>query len=312
MRRLPLGIIVATVVATVVAAGLASAGGSAAVAVAGPCGTAVGAAPAKWDHVVLVIFENKSQDQVFNSGAAPYLTNLSQQCGRGTNMNTPDPLTSLGNYVALTSGFTGHPVHITANRGPKAWPQDTVSIFEQTLGNWKELSEAAPSNCFTGSTAFNFTVNHTPAPYYTRLAAQCATNDIPMPATPDLSAAFTLLSPNKSHIMHEDDAPGTTTQTQRMKAGDAWAAGYLPKVFASPQYQAGKTVVIVTWDEGTAKLTDVPFIVASPYTPVGYTTNVRMDHFSTLKGMEQMLGLGLLGHAADAGTLSIRDFYGLK
>jgi hypothetical protein len=49
--------------------------------------------------------------------------------------------------------------------------------------------------------------------------------------------------PNKSHIMHEDDAPGTTTQTQRMQAGDAWAASYLPKVFASPQYQAGRTVV---------------------------------------------------------------------
>ena len=37
-----------------------------------------------------------------------------------------------------------------------------------------------------------------------------------------------------------------------------------------------------------------------------------MDHYATLKGMEQMLGLGLLGHAADAGTPSIRDFYGLK
>lgn len=308
MRRVPLGI----VVAAAVAAGLASTGGSVAAAAGGPCGTATGAAPATWDHVVLLIFENKNQDQLFNSGAAPYLTQLSQQCGRGTNMNTPDQLTSLGNYIALTSGYTGHPVHITTDRGPKTWPQDSVSIFEQTLGNWRELSESAPTNCPIGSTAFNFAVHHTPAPYYTRIAAQCQTNDIPMPATPDLSAAFTLLSPNKSHIMHEDDAPGSTTLVQRIQAGDTWAAGYLPQVFASPQYQAGRTVVIVTFDEGSSKRTDVPFIVVSPYTPVGYTTNVRMDHYATLKGMEQMLGLGLVGHAADAGTLSIRDFYGLK
>ena len=133
-----------------------------------------------------------------------------------------------------------------------------------------------------------------------------------MQATHDPSAAFTLLTPNKSHSRHEDGAPGRTTPFQRMQAGDAWAAGYLPQVFASPQYQAGKTVVIVTFDEGSAKRTDVPFIVASPNTPVGYTTNVRMDHYSTLKGMEQMLGLGLVGHAADAGTISIRDFFGLS
>jgi hypothetical protein len=38
----------------------------------------------------------------------------------------------------------------------------------------------------------------------------------------------------------------------------------------------------------------------------------RMGHCATLKAMAQLLGLGLLGHAADAGTPSIRDFYGLK
>jgi hypothetical protein len=287
-------------------------GGGDALAEAGPCGTATTAAPATFDHVVLLIFENKSQDQILSGNAAPYLKGLSQQCGRGTDMNTPDPLTSLANYIALTSGYTGHPKHITANRGPATWPQDSVSIFEQLGSNWRELAENAPSNCYTGSTAFNFTVNHTPAPYYSRIQAQCRNNDVPMDATPDLSAAFTLLSPNKSHIMHEDDEPGTASRTQRITAGDNWAADYLPKVFASPQYQSGRTVVIITWDEATSRRNDVPFIVASPYTPVGYVTNVHMTHYSTLKGMEQMLGLPLLGHAGDAGVPSIRDYYGLS
>jgi phosphatidylinositol-3-phosphatase len=283
-----------------------------AAAATGPCGTATSAPPVHFDHVVLLIFENKNQDQILSGTAAPYLKGLSQQCGRGTDMNTPDPLTSLGNYIALTSGYYGHPKHITANRGPSTWPQDSVSIFEQLGGDWTELAENAGGNCYTSNSAFNFTVDHTPAPYYTRIKSQCQTHDIPMGATPDLSAAFTLLSPNKSHIMHEDDAPGTTTQAQRIKAGDDWAAGYLPKVFASSQYQAGRTAVIITWDEATAKRNDVPFIVATPYTQPGYTTAAHMTHFSTLKGIEEMLGLPLLGHAGDSGVASIRDYFGLS
>jgi len=315
VRRGLVGLASAAVLAAALTSGaLAPAAGATApaAAAAGVCGTATTPPPTHFDHVVLLIFENKDQDQILSGTAAPYLKALSEQCGRGTDMNTPDPLTSLANYIALTSGYTGHPKHITANRGPTAWPQDSVSIFEQLGSDWTELAENAKGNCYTSNAAFNFTVDHTPAPYYTRIKAACLAHDIPMGPTPDLSAAFTLLSPNKSHIMHEDDAPGTTTHAQRIKAGDDWAAGYLPKVFASPEYQAGRTAVIITWDEGTAKRNDVPFIVASPYTPPGYTTNVFMTHYSTLKGMEQMLGLPLLGHAGDAGVASIRDYFGLS
>jgi len=113
--------------------------------------------------------------------------------------------------------------------------------------------------------------------------------------------------------MHEDDAPGVTTQTQRIIAGDTWLAGYLPMVFASPQYQQGRTAVIITWDEGNGSRNVVPFIVASPYTPAGYTTTAYLDHYSTLKGIEEMLGLSpLLGHAADPTTDSIRNYFGLR
>jgi len=276
------------------------------------CGTATTAAPARFDHVVLLIFENKYQDQIFTGSDAPYLQSLAAACGRGTNMHTVDPLTSLSNYIALTSGYTGFPTHITKNASPKAWPQSSVSIFEQLGTDWRELAESSPSNCFAKQ-AYDFTVNHTPAPYYTRIAGTtCKTNDVPMPATPDVSAKLTLLTPNKAHIMHEDDARGTTTQAERVRAGDTWASGYLPKVFATPEYQAGKTVVIVTWDEGNAKRSDIPFIVASAYTPVGYTSNALLDHYSTLKGMEEMLGLPLLGHAADPGTVSLRGYFGLS
>jgi hypothetical protein len=133
-----------------------------------------------------------------------------------------------------------------------------------------------------------------------------------MPATPDLSAPFTLLTPNKTDIMHNDGTASAKTQPQRLANGDLWASGYLPKVLASPEYQAGRTVLLITWDEGSNKSENVPFLVVSPYTTPGYTTAVTMNHYSTLKGMEQMLGLTTyLGHAGDPGTVSVADYFGL-
>ena len=277
----------------------------------GPCGWATGAPPAQFDHVVLLVFENKWRDQIYKGTNAPYLQSLAAECGRAMDMNTVDAATSLPNYIALTSGYTGHPKHITSNRNPKTWPQSSVSIFEQLGTNWRELAESMPSPCYIHH-APDYTVNHNPAPYYTRIASTCLTNDVPMPATPDLRAAFTVLTPNKTHIMHKPDATSKSTQAERIRAGDTWASQYLPKVFATPEYQAGRTVLIITWDEGNATHSQVPFIVVSPYTPAGYSTNASLDHFSTLKGMEEMLGLAPLGHAGDPGTVSLRNFFGLS
>ncbi len=298
--------------AALLLAGLAGASeGPAGAATSPVCGWAGDAPPARYDHVVLLIFENKWRDQIYQGPNAPYLQSLAAQCGTAMAMTTVDPDTSLPNYIALTSGYTGYPTHITSNRNPKTWPQSSVSVFEQLGTDWKNLAESMPSPCYIHH-ATDYTVNHNPAPYYTRIAATCKTNDVPMPATPDISSAFTVLTPNKAHIMHKPTSTSKTTQAQRIQNGDTWAAAYLPKVFDTPEYRAGRTVVIITWDEGTSRHDVVPFIVASAYTPAGYTTAAPLDHYATLKGMQQMLGLALLGHAADPGTASIRDYFGLS
>lgn len=60
----------------------------------------------------------------------------------------------------------------------------------------------------------------------------------------------------------------------------------------------------------------MPLIVLTPYTTVGGVSSVSYDHYSVLKGIQQMVGVAspLLGHAADASTTSIRDdaLFGLK
>ena len=42
-------------------------------------------------------------------------------------------------------------------------------------------------------------------------------------------------------------------------------------MLASPEYQAGRSVIILGWDEANAKTTLMPFIVISPYAWEGKT-----------------------------------------
>jgi hypothetical protein len=274
----------------------------------GPCGTKAGQPPVI-NHVVMLIFENKARTQVMGQSYAPYLNSLADKCGEATNMQALSN-TSLANYIALTSGYTGHPAEITSNRDPSVWPQDTVSIFEQLGTDARELSEDAGGNCWNSTKPTTFTVTHTPFPYYTRIPALCKTQDVPLTDPMDLSAKFTLLTPNKANIMHRDPSQPNLTTAQKVALGDKWASVWVPKVLASPQYRAGDTMLIIGFDEGNARTFNIPFIVVSPYTPVGYTTNVRLDHYSTLRGVQELLGLPLLGNAKTS-TTSIRSYFGL-
>jgi hypothetical protein len=69
-------------------------------------------------------------------------------------------------------------------------------------------------------------------------------------------------------------------------------------------------MLIIGFDEGNGQTFNIPFIVVSPYTPVGYTTGVLMNHYSTLRGVQEILGLPLLGNARTA-SVSIRNYFGL-
>jgi hypothetical protein len=226
--------------------------------------------------------------------------------------------TSLANYIALTSGYTGHEggkeVPITSNSNPSVWPQDTQSIFglidagrPATAGSAIEWAESMPSNCYLNG-AGDFVNNHAPFRYYTATQSTlCPDYSRPFSPNPadQLAARFNLIIPNKVHDMHL--VPNSTV-SQRIRNGDNWAKAYLPALLASPTYRAGRTAIILTWDEGNNNVFTVPFIVITPYTTVGGVSTVAYDHYSALKGIEQMIGVGpLLGHAADVGKASIRD-----
>lgn len=301
LSRLATAVITGT---TLVGAAFAAAPASAATA---PCGSAAGVTPpATFDHVIWIVYENKSRAQIIGSPDAPYLTSIAKQCAESTNWNHLSQ-TSLTNYIAMTSGSLGSNGEITSNRDPSVWPQSSVSLFEQLGTQARQLGESQPANCYLKGSG-DFAINHAPMQYYTRIRnTLCQTNAVPLTYPLNLSAKFTLIVPNKTNDMHR--TPVNTTLSQKIRAGDSWTSTFLPKVLSSAEYQAGRTVVVLTWDEATARDSKVPFIVVSPYVKPGAQIGTRYDHYALLRTTENMLGISTyLGKAATAGNFRT-DFH---
>ncbi len=259
-----------------------------------PCGT-TSSPPARWEHVVWIVMENKAYSQVIGSSNAPYINAVADKCGSATNFHAATH-PSLPNYIAMTSGSTQG---ITDDNAPSAHPLNVPSIFSQLASRWAALQESMTTNCQQTSSG-TYAVKHNPAAYYTNIRLACATQDVPLGSTPDVSAAFTFITPNLCNDMHD------CTVT----AGDTWLSTELPKILDSSQYAAGTTAVFLTWDEDDSSASNqVPTLVVAPSTALGTLSGSAFSHYSMLRTTEEMLGQGLLGNAATA--LSMRSAFNL-
>lgn len=243
--------------------------------------------------------ENHSYSQII--GGAPYITGLARQCGLASNyaaISHP----SLPNYIAATSGSTQG---ISDDDPPSAHPIAAASIFSQLTAarkSWRSYEESMPANCEL-SNAGEYAVKHNPAAYYTGIASQCASSDVPLgtPSSGPLASAlkrntlpaFSFVTPNLCNDMH--DCSVTT--------GDGWLRSWLLTIMATNTYRSGKLVVFVTWDEGEGDSNQVATLVLSQWTRPGTRSARAFSHYSLLRTSEELLGLGRLGGAAAGASM---------
>ena len=260
-----------------------------------PCGTATTSPPARYDHVVWVVMENKSYSDVMGSRSAAFTRSLASGCGSAENFHA-ERHPSLPNYIVMTSGSTHG---IKDDRGPGSHPIKGPSIFSQLGRNWRALQESMPGAC-RRSNFLLYAVRHNPPTYYTNLARSCPKQDVRLDGTPDISARFTFITPNLCHDTHNCGV-GT---------GDRWLSSLMSDITSSAEYRAGRTAVFITWDEDDGSRSNrIPTLVISPYTNPGTRSSKRFTHYSLLRTTEDMLGLKRLGAAARAP--SMRAAFGL-
>jgi hypothetical protein len=293
------------------------------------CGGRAGPPPARYDHVVVIWFENKNYtDVVGNRADAPYFNALAGSCGLATNYWSPAHISRRA-YIASTSGEIRPPIGVptTVDKGFSA---TGPSIFGLT-SSWKVYVESMQTNCQArGTEADPYEHGHNPAIFYGAVADLCKRLDVPA-GTPKAGAladdlrngtlpAYSVLVPDKCNSMHH--LCGAKDIHGMVHRGDAWLKAWMQAITASSAYRQQRTAIFVTWDEG--KVTTNPSnlqedclktlgptchvatVVVTPY------IKARRDgafytHFSLLKTTEELLGLTpLLGHAADPSTLSMR------
>lgn len=259
----------------------------------GPVSAAVpcrGTAPPVYQHVVVIVMENRGLGQVQGSTSAPYLNGLAARCGVATDYSgVAHP--SLPNYIALTSGGIQG---IHDDSGPAAHPLTVPSIFSLLGTGWRSLEESMPVPCDHASGG-EYATKHNPAVYYTAVAAECRAQDVPMDdAAPDISARYTFITPNLCNDGHD-----CSTAT-----ADRWLSVEVPRILDTPQYRSGTTVVFITWDESDTGASLVPTYVVAPSVPPGTRVSTPLDHYSLLRTTEELLGLTpLLGAAATAPSM---------
>lgn len=291
------------------AAALAPATGSAS-GTSGPCGQLKGVG--SYDHVVVIMDENVAYSTLRDSAQAPYLHTLGSQCGTETNMHAATH-PSQPNYMAATSGHATGSGAYTVN--------DNVFHQAQVVGDrWAAYQESMPSAC-SGSRS-PYLKGHNPPFCYTDLASPkntCALYDVPSsPALDDAIyhdslPALSWVTPDACHDMHWVQGC-SQPYSKRISAGDTWLSRLVPRLTALPSYAAGKTLVLITWDEGDGASTDgvdctrssvytsqpscdIPTIVVSPYVVPGTVDHADRNLYGLLGDVEDILGYPRLGRA---------------
>jgi phosphatidylinositol-3-phosphatase len=276
----------------------------------------------------VIVMENHSYGELIGpigsaaAARAPYLNGtLKRRCGLATNFHAVTH-PSLPNYIAMLAGSTGG-----IGSDCTSCSTSAANLFGQLRANgrgWKLFAEAMPANCSAAATS-RYVKRHNPATYFPRLAADCARWDVPMGAAPGgrfataltngWLPAFTMLVPDMCNDMHDCS----------IATGDAWLARWMPLIAATDDYRLGRTVVLLTWDEGEGRgyvgsvdclahlanpSCHVPALVMAATTPAGIRSSTLFSHYSLLRTSEALLGMPrFLGRAAT--SASMRGPFGL-
>jgi len=114
-------------------------------------------------------------------------------------------------------------------------------------------------------------------------------------------ARYNFITPDLCNDMHDACAPLNDPAQQ----GDTWLSTEVPKILASQAY-ANDGALFILWDEAVTGDGPIGMIVLSPKAKGGgYQNTIHYTHSSTLRTVEEILGVApLLGDAANATDLS--------
>ena len=237
------------------------------------------------DHVVVVIEENQSYNEIIGNSSAPYINSLAAGGALFTNsfaISHP----SQPNYLALFSGSTQGVTDDNAC-GPFSGPDlgSALASAGRTFGGY---SEGLPSTGSTVLTTGEYARKHNP---WSDFSDVPASENMPFTSFPTNYSSLPTVSivvPNLLNDMHD----GTINQ------GDTWLQANLGAY--ATWAKTHNSLLIVTWDEDDGSQSNqVPTIFyGQSVKPGNYSEYV--DHYGVLRTIEDMYGLAHMNNTASA------------
>jgi hypothetical protein len=272
----------------------------------------------KFDHIVVVVEENKYYGQVIGSDAAPYINNVLKAEGANLTRMYAEEHASEGNYFWMFSGSNqgvGYADVIPGKRTHRVYPFKTDNLGRQLFAKGFTFRGYAEDLPHVGSTVVargHYARKHVP---------WISFGNIPQGSNPDSSTnlqfdqfpsdfsklpTVAFVIPNLVNDMHD---PGNRPQVA-VKNGDDWLKKHI-----DAYYQWAKThnsLLVVTFDEsddptGFVGLTDpaskyidienrIPTIFAGAHVKPGdYAEAKGVTHVNLLRTIEAIYGLDRSG-----------------
>jgi phospholipase C len=262
-----------------------------------------------FDHIILLVFENKGYENVIGNPDMPTFNKLAQE---NTLLTQYYAVThpSLPNYIAMIGGDT---FGITSDCENCFLEQKSLpDLIEASGRTWKTYQESMPSPCFVGS-ADPYAQKHNPFIYFNPIrldTARCERSVVPETALQtDLEAGtlpnFALITPNLC-----DDAHNCS-----LKISDAWLTDLLGRLVPALDAKGKSYLIVLMFEEGKDNGSccglpfdaggRVPVVLYSPLVKKGFEDATPYTHYSLLKTISTAWGLPLLGHAADSDNVLI-------
>ncbi|HEY5519989.1 MAG TPA: alkaline phosphatase family protein [Candidatus Limnocylindrales bacterium] len=271
-----------------------------------PAATA-GGFPA-FDHVYLIVMENREYGTIVGNSDAPYINSLIASYGLATNYDAIGH-PSEPNYIAL---FAGSTLGVTTDGRYDLGAYNLADQLDAAGKSWHVYEQDYPGQCSPAASAYGgvdliglagyYFRKHDPAISFTDISGQparCAAITSLSSFSPS-AANFELIVPNTYNDMHS--APTAT--------GDAFLKNFVPLITNSPAFANG--LLVITWDEGSSGIGgggQVATLVISPLLAgSGMQSSVAHNHYSLLRTIEVGLGLPCLGNSCEANDLS--EFFG--
>lgn len=246
-----------------------------------------------YSHIVVLIEENHSYEQIIGNPAAPYINSLARQGAlftRSFGITYP----SEPNYLAL---FAGSTFGLTTDSCPHTFAAANLGSELAAAGlSYSSYSEAMPSQGYEGCFKGEYARKHNPTPDFSNLPHSANKTFAEFPSSYDSLPTVSFVDPDLIDDMHSASiAMGDTWLKNNISGYVTWAMTH-------------NSLLILTWDTDNKAAGNhiATIFVGQHITPGQYGETI--NHYNVLRTIEQAYGLPYAGASANASPIT--DVFG--